>query len=193
MYILFNHESWLDKHNHFSKNLQEIKNLYFSSVFWRFLSPGWSDWALVFCSVSGILRHKFRVPTKGTLKTKIFWPTKGVWLSSEARSQTKMHKNYFFKAVNPIPIYRHMEFYSKLGQFWHFCFFSTPYCPLPIHIMALGGRFPTIGGYQWGGGVICHLHICSCFYFWVCLFLGCNFWASSNFWVVSTFGIIFII
>ena len=48
--------------------------------------------------------HKFRVPTKGTLKTKIFWPIKGFWLSSEAKLQTKMDKNDFFKAVNPIPI-----------------------------------------------------------------------------------------
>ena len=119
--------TWAEKTSKNCWNLQEIKNWYFSSVFWRFLSPGWSDWVLVFCSVSGILRHKFRVPTKGTLKTKIFWPTKGGWLSSEPRSQTKMHKNYFFKAVNPIPMYRHMKFYSKLGQFWDFCFFSTPY------------------------------------------------------------------
>ena len=74
--------TWAEKTSKNCWNLQEIKNWYFSSVFWRFLSPGWSDWVLVFCSVSGILRHKFRVPTKGTLKTKIFWPTKGAWLSS---------------------------------------------------------------------------------------------------------------
>ena len=120
--------TWAEKTSKNCWNLQEIKNWYFSSVFWRFLSPGWSDWVLVFCSVSGILRHKFRVPTKGTLKTKIFWPTKGAWLSSEVRSQTKMDKNYFFKAVSPIPMYRHMEFYSKFGRLWDFCFFSTPYC-----------------------------------------------------------------
>ena len=55
-----------------------------SVVFGRFLSSGWSDWILVFCSVSGILRHKFRIPTKGTLKTKIFKPVKGFLLSLEA-------------------------------------------------------------------------------------------------------------
>ena len=44
-----------------------------------------------------------------------------------------MNKNYFFKDVNPIPIYRHMEFYSKFGQFWDFCFFSMPYC---LHTLA---------------------------------------------------------
>ena len=39
----------------------------FSIVFERFLSPGRSDLCLVFCIVSGIKRHKFKVPTKGTL------------------------------------------------------------------------------------------------------------------------------
>ena len=49
----------------------------FSIVFERFLSPGWSDLCLVFCIVSGILRHKFRVPTKGTL-VDFFFTYKGV-------------------------------------------------------------------------------------------------------------------
>ena len=49
----------------------------FSIGFERFLSPGWSDLCLVFCIVSGILRHKFRVPTKGTLED-FFFTYKGV-------------------------------------------------------------------------------------------------------------------
>ena len=57
----------------------EIQTWCFSSVFGHFLSTGWSDWVLVFCFVSGILRYKFWVPTKGTLKSKRFWPIKGVW------------------------------------------------------------------------------------------------------------------
>ena len=48
-------------------------------VFGRFLSPGWSDSFLVFCIFSGILRHKFRVPTWGTLRKFYFWPIKGPW------------------------------------------------------------------------------------------------------------------
>ena len=99
-----------------AKKLQELENCYFSSVFWGFLSPGWSEWVLVFCSVSGILRHKFRVPTKGTLKTKVFWPINGFWLSSEARSQTKMDKNYFFlRPGTP---------YLCINTFWDIVFFS---------------------------------------------------------------------
>ena len=38
-----------------------------------------------------------------------------------------MDKNNFFKAVSPIPMYKHMEFYSKFGRFWNFGFFRTPY------------------------------------------------------------------
>ena len=118
--------SWAEKT---SKNSWKTSNLDFGK-FWavlgRFLSSGRSDWILVFCFVSGIPRHKFRVPTKGTLKTKIFQPTKGFCLSSEAKSQTKMDKNEFLKVVNLIPMYRHMEFYSKFGRFWDFGFSSTP-------------------------------------------------------------------
>ena len=119
--------SWAEKTSENRWKITIFQFLQFSAVFGRFLRPCWSDWLLVICSVSGISRHKFRVPTKGTLKTKIFWPTKGAWLSSEVRLQTKMDKNYFFNAVNPIPMYRHMEFYSKFGRFWDFVFFSTPY------------------------------------------------------------------
>ena len=55
--------------------------------------------------MSGILRHK------GTLKTELFEPIKDFPLSSEAKLQTKMDKNEIFKAVNLIPMYRHIEFY----------------------------------------------------------------------------------
>ena len=37
-------------------------------VFWLFLGSHWSDWAQSFSIESGISRHKFRVPTRGTLE-----------------------------------------------------------------------------------------------------------------------------
>ena len=56
----------------------------FLTVFERFLSPGRSDLCLVFCIVSGVSRHKFRVPTKGTLEEFFFRLIKGsgrtLWL-----------------------------------------------------------------------------------------------------------------
>ena len=43
--------------------------------FGRFLSPGWFYWFLLFCNFSSILRLKFSVTTRGTLKNFIFvWP-----------------------------------------------------------------------------------------------------------------------
>ena len=50
----------------------------FLAVFWSFLGPEWSDSSLVFCICSGSLRHKFRVPTRHTLKKFFFWPFKGL-------------------------------------------------------------------------------------------------------------------
>ena len=53
------------------KNCQKIAKLEsgsFLPVFGRFLCLGWSDWFPVFCIFSGTLRHKFRVPTRHTLK-----------------------------------------------------------------------------------------------------------------------------
>ena len=48
----------------------------FLTVFGRFLSLDWSDWFLVFCICPGTSRHKFRVPTRHTLK-KFFRPYEG--------------------------------------------------------------------------------------------------------------------
>ena len=56
-----------------------------SSRFGRFLWIAWSDWADSFCIESGILRHKFRLPTWGIFETKnfrLFWhytPFEGTW------------------------------------------------------------------------------------------------------------------
>ena len=43
------------------QKLLKIPNLDFSRTF---LSSWWSDWIIVFCSVSGIFRHKFSVAIK---------------------------------------------------------------------------------------------------------------------------------
>ena len=55
------------------KTVKNQSNSYFVVfvVFGRFLSLEGSDSPLVFCILSGTLRHKFRVPTRHTLK-KIF-------------------------------------------------------------------------------------------------------------------------
>ena len=50
---------------------------FFGSFFFSFLSQEGSDSSLVFCIFSGSLRHKYRVPTRHTLKN-FFWPFKGV-------------------------------------------------------------------------------------------------------------------
>ena len=52
----------------------------FLPVFGRFLCLGWFNWFLVFCILSGSLRHNFRVPTRHTLMKHFFrlylenWP-----------------------------------------------------------------------------------------------------------------------
>ena len=48
-------------------NYTKLDFTQFSTVFVRFLGPGTLDLCLVFCIMTSILRHKFRVPTKGTL------------------------------------------------------------------------------------------------------------------------------
>ena len=50
------------------RKLSKIKLCIMSAVFGRFLITWWSDQLFVFCIVSGVSRHKFRVPTKGTLE-----------------------------------------------------------------------------------------------------------------------------
>ena len=55
--------SWILTYSLFIWQMSEIWWL-----FWRFLCLGWSDWFLVFCIFSGSSRHKFRVPSRHTLK-----------------------------------------------------------------------------------------------------------------------------
>ena len=55
----------------------KIGQILILQFFGSFLSLEWSDSSLVFCIILGILRHKFRVPTKGTLGNFHFWPLKG--------------------------------------------------------------------------------------------------------------------
>ena len=52
--------------NHWKFAVLTISNIF--AHFGRFLRTGWSDWAQTFSIKSGISRHKFRVPTRGTLK-----------------------------------------------------------------------------------------------------------------------------
>ena len=66
------------------RKLSKIKLCIMSAVFGRFLITWWSDQLFVFCIVSGVSRHKFRVPTKGTLEEFFFRLIKGsgrtLWL-----------------------------------------------------------------------------------------------------------------
>ena len=50
------------------KNLPNFNFAILWQFFFSFLSQEWSDSSLVFCIFSGFLRHKFRVPTRHTLK-----------------------------------------------------------------------------------------------------------------------------
>ena len=64
--------SWAQKTSKKRRNNTKFDFTRFLTVFGRFLSPGGSDQFLVFCIVPGVSRHKFRVPTKGTLKEFFF-------------------------------------------------------------------------------------------------------------------------
>ena len=74
--------SWAEKTPKNCRKITIFDFVQFSTVFGRFLSPGWSDQFFVFCIASGVTRYKFRVPTKGTLEELFFWLIKGSALSS---------------------------------------------------------------------------------------------------------------
>ena len=88
------------QYNHHQKNGEKwpisILVILFFLVLGPFLSQGWSDSFLVFCIFSGILRHKFRVPTRGTLENFYFWPIKGPWPFWRALGGSKTTSKYNF-------------------------------------------------------------------------------------------------
>ena len=104
-------KSWSDHHvmRKCPKTAEIIQSFFtkFLTVLERFLSPGRSDLCLVFCIVSGISRHKFRVPTKGTLEEFFFSTCKGVranlvahcgrwrWLTKKLKIGTWLYKYIF--------------------------------------------------------------------------------------------------
>ena len=100
----------------------------FSTVFGRFLSPGWSDQFFVFCIASGVTRYKFRVPTKGTLEKLFFWLIKGSALSSgpfQIRFRASDF-NFVFCVCSPKPNRTFLE--PRQIRYWKNWFFNTPYC-----------------------------------------------------------------
>ena len=64
--------SCAEKTSKMCQNIGNCQNSKFSMVFGLFLGSHWSDWAQTFFIESGISRHKFRVPTRGTLKHSNF-------------------------------------------------------------------------------------------------------------------------
>ena len=81
--------SCAEKTSKMCQNIGNCQNSKFSMVFGLFLGSHWSDWAQTFFIESGISRHKFRVPTRGTLKHLDFyfyplWPPleKYFWLEN---------------------------------------------------------------------------------------------------------------
>ena len=105
-----------------------VKNNIFEPRFGRFLVVGWSDWADSFCIVSGFLRHKFRLPTKGILETKKFGlflrytPFEGTW--KKIFRQKKYFPNWPYNIGNQIRWVR-INFMTKRGEWdtlgWHMC------------------------------------------------------------------------
>ena len=84
------------------------------SSYWMFSQPSLFGLSS-FCSLSGILRHKFIIPTKGTMKIKLFWPIKAVWGWGQILNQNE--PKWVYKAVANIPIYIHKEFTKNLVDF----------------------------------------------------------------------------
>ena len=60
--------SCAEKTSKMCQNIGNCQKSRFSMVFGLFLGWHWSDWAQTFFTESGISRHKFRVPTRGTLE-----------------------------------------------------------------------------------------------------------------------------
>ena len=69
---------------------------FFFFGFGPFLSLGWSESILVFCIFPGILRHKFRVSTRGTYRNFYLGPIKGPWLFWRALDGSYTTSKYNF-------------------------------------------------------------------------------------------------
>ena len=97
----------------------KVKNNIIGPHLGRFLVVEWSDWADSFCIVSGFLRHKFRLPTKGILETKKFGlflrytPFEGTW--KKIFRQKKYFPNWPYNIGNQIRWVR-INFMTKRGE-----------------------------------------------------------------------------
>ena len=100
-------------------NRTKFDYIQFSTVFERFLSPGRSDLCFVLCIMSGILRHKFRVPTKGTLEEFFFWLKKGSGQNLRLIAKDRESWEKSWKSVHDfIIIFPTICFWAKLFDYF---------------------------------------------------------------------------
>ena len=113
--------SCAEKTSKMCQNIGNCQKSRFSMVFGLFLGWHWSDWAQTFFTESGISRHKFRVPTRGTLehiKMSIFFtltPLEGTL--GKIFLTRKLHFRYSIVIEHQI---KHLAklFSTKRGE-WH--------------------------------------------------------------------------